>query len=222
MAILSVSSLITAFYMFRLVFLTFFNTYRGSEESKHHIHESPWTITVPLIILCVCSVLGGLLNLPDLVKSNHWMSHYLSAVTAPSAELIKEHEPLSHGMELVLMSFAGLGAIIMILYARYVYITKKAMPEEESALTGLPKLVSNKFYVDELYDKLITKPVFKLSEWWGQFVDKLVIDRGVNGVAKSLEVGGKTLRLFQNGHTGFYVFAMVLGMVVFFIIRLLI
>ncbi|HEX5113043.1 MAG TPA: NADH-quinone oxidoreductase subunit L [Saprospiraceae bacterium] len=221
-AILSVSSLITAFYMFRLVFLTFFNTYRGSEESKHHIHESPWTITVPLIILCVCSVLGGLLNLPDLVKSNHWMSHYLSAVTAPSAELIKEHEPLSHGMELVLMSIAGLGAIIMILYARYVYITKKAMPEEESALTGLPKLVSNKFYVDELYDKLITKPVFKLSEWWGQFVDKLVIDRGVNGVAKSLEVGGKTLRLFQNGHTGFYVFAMVLGMVVFFIIRLLI
>ena len=96
------------------------------------------------------------------------------------------------------------------------------MPETDAALQGLPKLVSNKFYVDELYDKLITKPVFKLSEWWGQLVDKLVIDRGINTFAKSLEMGGRTLRVFQNGHTGFYIFAMVIGMVVFFIIRLLI
>jgi len=220
--ILSLSSLLTAFYMFRLVYLTFFNTYRGSEESRHHIHESPWTMSVPLIILCVFSVLGGLLNLPDLVRSNHWMAHYLSAVTAPSATLLREHEPLSHGMEALLMSIAGAGAIVAILYARYIYVTRKTLPEEDAALHGFPKLVSNKFYVDELYEKFITRPVFKLSEWWGHFVDKLVIDRAVNGVAKSLEVSGKTLRLFQNGHTGFYVFAMVIGMVVFFIIRLLI
>ena len=220
--ILSLSSLLTAFYMFRLVFLTFFNTFRGSDETHSHIHESPWTITVPLIILCVLSVLGGLIGLPEVISSQHWLAHYLSPVTGPSVELLGEGHALSHSTEIMLMSIAGAGAIAAILYARYVYITKKTLPEEESVLTGLPKLVSNKFYVDELYDKLITKPVFKLSEWWGQFVDKLVIDRGVNGVAKSLELGGKTLRLFQNGHTGFYVFAMVLGMVVFFIIRLLI
>lgn len=220
--ILSLSSLLTAFYMFRLVFLTFFNDYRGSEESKHHIHESPWTMAVPLIVLCVLSVVGGLIGLPELISSQHWLTHYLSAVTNPSAELLGEAHALSHSTEIMLMSIAGAGAIAAILYARHVYVTKKTLPEEESMLTGLPKLVSNKFYVDEVYDKLITRPVFKLSDWWGQFVDKLVIDRGVNGVAKSLEVGGKTLRLFQNGHTGFYVFAMVIGMVVFFIIRLLI
>lgn len=120
------------------------------------------------------------------------------------------------------MSIAGAGAIAAILYARFVYVTKKTLPEEDVALHGLPRLVSNKFYVDELYEKFITRPVFKLSEWWGQFVDKSIIDRAVNGIAKSLEVSGKTLRLFQNGHTGFYVFAMVIGMVLFFIIRLLI
>jgi len=220
--ILSLSSLLTAFYMFRLVYLTFYNTYRGSEESSHHIHESPWTMSVPLIILCTLSVFGGLLNLPDLIKSNHWMAHYLSAVTEPSLALLGEHEPLSHSTELLLMSIAGIGAILVILYARYVYITKKTMPEEDAEVYGLSKLVSNKFYVDEAYDKTITRPAFKLSDWLGQFFDKSVLDRSVNGIAKSLEVSGKTLRLFQNGHTGFYVFAMVIGMVIFFIIRLLI
>ena len=220
--ILSLSSLLTAFYMFRLVFLTFFNDYRGTEESKHHIHESPWTMSVPLIILCVLSVFGGLLGLPEVISAQHWLGHYLSAVTNPSAALFESGEAMSHMTEIMLMSIAGAGAIASILYARHVYVSRKTMPEEDAALQGLPKLVSNKFYVDELYEKFITRPVFKLSEWWGQFVDKLVIDRAVNALARSLEVSGKTLRLFQNGHTGFYVFAMVIGMVVFFIIRLLI
>lgn len=220
--ILSLSSLLTAFYMFRLVFLTFFNNYRGSEESSHHIHESPWTMSVPLIILCVLSVFGGLLGLPEVISAHHWLGHYLSAVTEPSAAILAEGGALSHTTEIVLMSIAGAGAIAVILYARYVYVTKKTIPEEDAAVHGLPKLVSNKFYVDEQYEKIFTRPTFKLSDWWGQFVDKSVIDRAVNGLAKSLEMGGKTLRLFQNGHTGFYVFAMVIGMVVFFIIRLLI
>jgi NADH-quinone oxidoreductase subunit L len=220
--ILSLSSLLTAFYMFRLVYLTFFNSYRGSEETHHHIHESPWTMAVPLIILCVLSVFGGVLGLPEVISANHWLGHYLSAVTGPSASLLAEGEALSHTTEILLMSIAGAGAIAAILVARYIYVTKKTLPEEDAALQGLPKLVSNKFYVDELYEKAITRPAFKLSDWWGHFVDKSIIDRAVNGLAKSLEVSGKTLRLFQNGHTGFYVFAMVIGMVVFFIIRLLI
>ena len=220
--ILSLSSLLTAFYMFRLVYLTFFNNFRGTEETRKHIHESPWTITIPLIILCVLSVFGGLLGLPHVISPNHWLLNYLSGVTAPSAVYLGEGHSLSHGTEIILMSIAGLGAIAAILFAYQIYVKKKTIPEDEAALTGLPKLVSNKFYVDELYDKLITKPVFRLSEWWGHLVDKLVLDRGINTFAKSLEMGGRALRVFQNGHTGFYIFAMVIGMVVFFIIRLLI
>jgi NADH-quinone oxidoreductase subunit L len=220
--ILSLSALLTAFYMFRLVYLTFYNEFRGTDETKHHIHESPWTITVPLIILCVLSVIGGLIGLPAVFHVNHWLSGYLAEVTAPGTALLHHEGHLSHSTEIILMSIAGLGAIAAILFARNKYVTRKAMPEEETQLDGVGKLVYNKFYVDELYDRLIVKPTFKLSEWWGQFVDKQILDRIVNTTARSVEVGGRTIRLFQNGNTGFYVFAMVAGMIVLFIIRLLI
>ena len=220
--ILFISSLITAFYMFRLVYLTFFNNFRGTEETKHHIHESPWTMTTPLIILCVLSVLGGLIGLPAVFHVNHWLDTYLSAVTEPSAAFLHHGEKLSHSLEIGLMSFAGLAAILVILYAYRKYVTGKAMPERDEELTGIPKLISNKFYVDEIYEGQITKPVFKLSEWFGNFFDKKVVDRVVNVSAESMDTGGKSLRLFQSGNTGSYVFAMVIGIIVLFIIRLLI
>ena len=220
--ILFISSLLTAFYMFRLVFLTFFNSFRGTEEVKHHIHESPWTMTVPLVILCVLSVAGGVLGLPVVFHVNHWLGTYLASVTAPSAELVHHGEALSHSVEIGLLVFAGVAAIIVILIAARKYITQKAMPEDDASLTGLPKLIYNKFYVDELYNSLIVVPLFKMSEWFGNFFDKQVVDRAVNGTASMMDTGGKTLRQLQTGNTGFYVFAMVIGMVVLFIIRLLI
>ncbi len=220
--ILFISSLLTAFYMFRLVFLTFFNNFRGTEETKHHIHESPWTMTLPLIILCVLSVVGGLIGLPAVFDVSHLLGTYLTSVTEPSASLIHHGEMLSHSLEIGLMTLAGLAAILVILFARRKYITLKAMPEADSAITGIPKLIYHKFYVDEIYESWIVKPVFKMSEWFGTFFDKQVVDRVVNATAGVMDSGGKTLRLFQNGNTGFYVFAMVIGMVVLFIIRLLI
>ena len=220
--ILFISSLLTAFYMFRLVFLTFFNSFRGTEEVKHHIHESPWTMTVPLIILCILSIVGGMLGLPAVFHVNHLLDTYLSAVTSPSAALVHHGEALSHSMEIGLLSFAGIAAILVILYAARKYVTLKAMPEDDASITGLPKLIYNKFYVDEIYNNMIVVPLFKMSEWFGNFFDKQVVDRAVNGTASMMDTGGKTLRQLQTGNTGFYVFAMVIGMVVLFIIRLLI
>ena len=220
--ILFISSLLTAFYMFRLVFLTFFNSFRGTEEVKHHIHESPWTMTVPLIILCILSIVGGMLGLPAVFHVNHLLDTYLSAVTSPSAALVHHGEALSHSMEIGLLSFAGIAALLVILYAARKYVTLKAMPEDDASITGLPKLIYNKFYVDEIYNSMIVVPLFKMSEWFGNFFDKQVVDRAVNGTASMMDTGGKTLRQLQTGNTGFYVFAMVIGMVVLFIIRLLI
>ncbi len=220
--ILFISSLLTAFYMFRLVFLTFFNSFRGTEEVKHHIHESPWTMTVPLIILCILSVVGGVLGLPAVFHVNHMLDTYLAAVTSPSASLVHHGEALSHSMEIGLLSFAGIAAILVILYAARKYVTLKAMPEADASINGLPKLIYNKFYVDEIYNSVIVVPLFKMSEWFGNFFDKQVVDRAVNGTASMMDTGGKTLRQLQTGNTGFYVFAMVIGMVVLFIIRLLI
>ncbi len=220
--ILSISSLLTAFYMFRLVYLTFHNSFRGTDETKHHIHESPWTMTVPLVILCALSVVGGVLGLPAVFHAQHWLAGYLSNVTAGSLPYLHHPEHLSHSLEIILMSIAGAGAILMILFARHQYVTKKQLPPSDVSLTGFEKLVANKFYVDELYERFISQPVFKLSDAFGGFVDKQIVDRLVNGVGTLVDMSGKTLRLFQTGSTGFYVFAMVLGMIVLFIIRLLI
>jgi NADH-quinone oxidoreductase subunit L len=175
--ILSLSSLITAFYMFRLVYLTFFNDFRGTEETRTHIHESPWTMTFPLIILCILSVIGGLIGLPSVFHVQHWLSGYLGGITDASADYLHHAEKISHSTEIILMSIAGIGAMVAIYLAYIKYVKRNHIPAEESQLSGLAKLVYHKFYVDELYEKYITQPVFKLSEWSGKFIDKQIVDR---------------------------------------------
>ncbi len=220
--ILSISSFITAFYMFRLVFLTFFGNFRGTEETKKHIHESPITMTLPLIILCILAVVGGLLGLPEVFHVQHAFSTYLSSVTEGSAQYLVRHEKVSHATEIVLMSFAGIGAIVVILFAYNKYVKQNALPAEDSELTGLNKVISNKFYVDEIYDTVFVKPITVLSDLFLVLVDKLIIDLAVNATAWIAATTGKTMRLIQTGNTGFYVFAMVIGMMVLLIIRLFI
>ncbi|MBP9186730.1 MAG: NADH-quinone oxidoreductase subunit L [Bacteroidia bacterium] len=221
-AILSISSFITAFYMFRLVFLTFFGNFRGTEETKKHIHESPATMTIPLIILCILAVVGGFLGLPEVFHVQHAFSNYLSAVTSGSEQYLVHHDKVSHSTEIILMSFAGIGAIVVIMFAYFKYVKKAELPVNDNELTGLNKVISNKFYVDEIYDTLIVKPITILSDLFLVLVDKLIIDLAVNATAWIVATTGKTMRLFQTGNTGFYVFAMVIGMMVLLIIRLFI
>ncbi len=220
--ILSFSSLLTAFYMFRLIYLTFYNSFRGTEDTRSHIHESPWTMTLPLIVLCFLSVFGGIIGLPEAFSAHHWLESYLSGVTDGSLAFLPHTEPLSHSMEIGLMSLAGIAAILVIIYARYRYLTLQQQPTDEKLLKGFEKLVYHKFYVDEFYEKFISQPFFRLSDFAGRWIDKFLIDRVVNGSAWIVDATGRTLRLLQTGNTGFYVFAMVIGMVVLFIIRLLI
>jgi NADH-quinone oxidoreductase subunit L len=220
--ILSISSFITAFYMFRLVFLTFFGNFRGTEETKKHIHESPITMTLPLVILCILAVVGGLLGLPEVFHVQHAFKTYLSSVTEGSAQYLVHHEKVSHATEIALMSFAGIGAIVVILFAYNKYVKQNALPANDSELTGLNKVISNKFYVDEIYETVFVKPITVLSDLFLVLVDKLIIDLAVNATAWIVATTGKTMRLMQTGNTGFYVFAMVIGMMVLLIIRLFI
>ncbi len=219
--ILSISSMITAFYMFRLVYLTFYGNFRGTDETKKHIHESPLTITIPLVVLCALSIFGGLLGLPSVFHVSHLFATYLSSVTEPSKAFLHEHEAVSHSTEILLMSFAGLAAIASIVYAYRKYVTNGEQPDDEASLTGINKWVSNKFYVDELYDKVFVKPMIVLSDLFMVVVDKLIIDLVVSAAAWFVGFSGRMLRLVQTGNTGFYIFAMVLSMVVLFVIRLL-
>ena len=221
-AILSISSMMTAFYMFRLVYLTFFNDFRGTEEVKKHIHESPSIMTIPLVVLAILSVIGGFVGLPSVFGFTHKFQLYLSSVTDASKEIMKENAELNHSMEYVLIATAIIAAVVSILYARFKYISKKEQPSEDAALTGIEKIVYNKFYVDEIYETIIVKPLKVLSDLFLVLVDKLIIDLLVNTVAWVVGLSGRTLRLVQTGNTGFYVFAMVFGIIVLFVLRLLI
>ncbi|MCU0423640.1 MAG: NADH-quinone oxidoreductase subunit L [Bacteroidia bacterium] len=219
--ILTTSSLITAFYMFRLVYLTFFNEFRGTEDVKKHIHESPALMTIPLVVLTILSVIGGFMGLPEGLGFTHAFGNFLSEVTAPSLPYLKQHQHLSHATEIGLMIFAVVAALSMIVWARIKYVKNKELPAADESLTGLNKIISNKFYVDEFYNNIIVKPITVLSDLFLVLIDKLIIDLAVNATAWVVSATGKTLRLLQNGNTGFYVFAMVIGMIVLLLIRVI-
>jgi NADH-quinone oxidoreductase subunit L len=221
--ILSISSMMTAFYMFRLVYLTFNGNYRGSDETKKHIHESPAIMTTPLVILAILSVIGGFMGLPAVLGFTHRFATYLSHITDASKDLLPHAHHLSHVTEYALIATAIIAAIAAIFYARNQYVTKGYLPaDDEQALPALQKAVVNKFYVDEIYDKIFVKPIQVLSDLFLVLVDKLIIDLLVNATAWFVGLTGRTLRLLQTGNTGFYIFAMVLGMIILLVIRLFI
>jgi NADH-quinone oxidoreductase subunit L len=220
--ILSASAMLTAFYMFRLVFLTFNGSFRGTEETKKHIHESPLLMTIPLVLLAILSIAGGFMGLPEGLGFTNKFANYLAYVTAPGNEILSgSSHHMSHTTEIILMVVAFTIAILSIFYARKKYISDKQLPHAEGdTLPSTQKLVYNKFYIDEVYEKVFVKPFMVLSDLFLVLIDKLVIDLIVNATALLTGASGKVLRLIQTGNTGFYLFAMILGTILLFIIRL--
>ncbi len=218
--LLSVSSMITAFYMFRLFFLTFFTTFRGSEEEKHHLHESPWTMTLPLAVLALFAIGAGFLGMPSVMQMPHWFNGFLAPVVETSKIILGESHHVTHSTEIMLMLVATALAISSIVIAYVLYINRKSIPESVEETTGFAKWVSNKFYIDELYDKIFVKPIMVLSDIFHVVIDKLIIDLFVNASAWIVGFSGRTLRLVQTGNTGFYIFIMVIAMMVLLLIQL--
>ncbi len=218
--IMSFSSLLTAFYMFRLYFLTFGTSFRGTEEQKKHLHESPSTMTVPLMALAALSIIGGLMGLPMVLSKTHLFSEYLAPVFVRSSEIFGAEHHLEHTTEWMLMGIATAAALFSIGMAYNMYVNKKDIPEADEALSGFTKWVANKFYVDELYDTIIVRPLKVMSEIFFVLVDKLIIDLFVNATAWIVGFTGRTFRLIQTGNTGFYIFAMVISMMVLLFFQL--
>ncbi len=208
-----IGALFTAFYMFRMLFLTFFGKFRGSAEQANHVHESPVTMTIPLIVLAVLSVIGGMLNVPAALGGSHALAEFLSPVFADSAAR-SEAFHLAHSTEYLLMGVSAIGAIVMAIVAYRKYISNAAVPAADGAPRGvLSRLSYHKFYVDELYDRLIVRPLNGLSVFFYRFTDKGGIDGLVNGLDKTIGETGKGLRLLQSGNVGFYIFMMVIAAV---------
>ncbi len=198
-----VAAMMTAFYMFRLYFLTFNGSFRGTHDQEHHLHESPVAMTMPLIVLAILSVVGGYVGLPEVMSEHNALDAYLSPVVTN----LGEHH-LSAGLEWTLMGASVVVSVIMIIVA-YVMHRKPVFADN----TGLAKILENKWYVDELYNAIIVRPMATLSDLLDKFAERRGIDGMVNGVGKSVKWGGDKLRLLQSGQVGFYIFMMVLGIV---------
>ncbi|HEX9981356.1 MAG TPA: NADH-quinone oxidoreductase subunit L [Flavobacterium sp.] len=200
--IASLASIMTAFYMFRLLFLTFFKDFRGTEEQKHHLHESPALITIPLIILAILAAVGGVISLPG----NSWLSHYLAPVFGEKAHVAHHFGTV----EYTLMGIAVAGGLVGIIIAYMKYIKQSQVPQRDEKITGVSKLLYNKYYVDEIYEALFVKPLHAMSRFFRDFVETALSGfvYGFGKFANALGTQGKTL---QNGSIGTYLFAFVLG-----------
>ncbi|MDX2189784.1 MAG: NADH-quinone oxidoreductase subunit L [Bacteroidota bacterium] len=210
-----VGAMFTAFYMFRLLFLTFFGSFRGTHEQEHHLHESPLSMTVPLMILAGLSVVGGFFNVPEVLGGNAALANYFAPIFS-DAQLIMTNEAhlLDHTTEYILMGTSVGLALASILTAYFIYVVKKTVPiADGQSLNPINQLIYNKYYIDEIYDTIIRKPLDQFSGFAFNIIEKSGIDRIVNEVGAGTIGAGKTIRHLQTGNIGFYIFAMVVGLV---------
>lgn len=208
-----IGALCTAFYMFRLLFMTFFGEFRGTAEQQAHLHESPWQMTLPLIVLAALAAIGGLLNVPSALGGGHWLGEFLNPVFATSNMLAQPFE-LSHTTEYILMAISSIGAIGMAFFAYNKYANSSSTVAEDLTSKGaLYRLSYGKFYIDEFYNAIVVKPLDGLSKVLYRQIDRLGIDKLVNGVGDFFLLAGRGIRQIQTGHVGFYIFMMVLGVI---------
>ena len=208
-----ITAMFTSFYMFRMLYLTFYGKFRGTHEQEHHLHESPPSMTIPLIILAALSIVGGFIGIPEVLGGHHWLEHYLAPVFENSTKILGEHV-LPASTDMTLMAISVGGAVLALIYAYIKYIKNAHVPiADEEERPALANLSYHKFYVDELYDAVIRKPLDVLSGFFYRVVERLGIDGFVNGLGKGSLDASKGLRLLQTGNVGFYIFMMVIGII---------
>lgn len=208
-----IGAMFTSFYMFRMMYLTFNGNFRGTSDQEHHLHESPSSMTIPLIVLAILSALGGLIGIPAVLGGGHWLSSFLAPVFEASSGKLG-HLTLDHTTEYILMAVSVGAALASMLYAYSRYVKQGHVPADDREERGtLARLSYNKFYIDEIYDAVISRPLDSLSGFLYRTVDKLGIDGIVNGFGKGAVEASKGFRLLQSGMVGFYILMMVVGMI---------
>ena len=208
-----ITAMFTAFYMFRMLYLTFYGKFRGTHEQEHHIHESPATMTIPLIVLAILSIIGGFIGVPESLGGHHELAAFLAPVFKGSAPLLTSHE-LSKSTEMTLMIISVGAALLAIAYAYVKYVKNAHVPvRDDEERPALVDISYHKFYIDELYDAIIRKPLDALSVFFYKVIDRMGIDGIVNGLGKGSVEASKGLRLLQTGNVGFYIFMMVVGII---------
>ncbi len=205
------AALMTAYYMFRLLFVTFSGKFRGTHEQEHHLHESPSAMTLPLIILAILAVIGGFVGVPHALGGHNEIAAFLQ----PVIPVHEAAQPVSATTEYALMGGVTLAVIAVIAFA---YMQNKNFTAKDN--TGLGKVLENKWYVDEIYEAVIVKPIENIGAFFSNIMEKKGIDGLVNGVGRAVNYGSRQIRLLQTGHVGTYVLLMVIGILVLFIVQM--
>jgi len=207
-----VAAFITAFYTFRLIFMTFWNESRMEPEVEKHVHESPWSMTVPLMVLGGLSLVGGFLGFPPEAGVFH---HFLEPVFEPANEILGIHHEPFGGIDLTLMIVSVAVAVSGVVLAYFFYVRQRDLPEKAgSAAQPLYKAIYNKWYIDEIYDATVVRLVIDGSRFLWRSFDAAVIDGIVNGVGKLWEVSGAAVRPAQTGKVQNYAGVMFAGVFV--------
>lgn len=206
--IMFVIAAMTAVYMFRMYYLTFHGEFRGTEEQKHHLHESPLTMTLPLVVLAVLSVVGGFLNLPHFIAHGDYahLSHWLERIYVRDVQLGE----VAFNTEMILLALTVLMFFAVWFIVRNIYGVKKKLPLPEKQFTGWERLSNKKLFIDEIYDVTFVKLTEGLGIG-GKMFDKNILDRFVNFVGFGAEDSGRAAKRLQNGNVENYVLIMTLA-----------
>ena len=204
-----IGAAMTAFYMFRLYATTFLGQFRGTHDQEHHLHESPISMTLPLILLAIASVTAGAIGIPSIMGGNHWLSHQLIPVIG------EQHEGhLSHETEWILMAVS----VSIALVALFIAIARYKKQVDAEPQTALGKFLQDKWYIDELYNNAIVQPLNKFAGFLKEVIEKKVIDGAVNGTGKLVQYSARQIRLIQSGQVGYYILFMVLSLVLMIVL----
>ena len=229
----------TAFYMFRALFMTFFGESRVDEHVAHHIHESPKIMTVPLMVLAILSIIGGYVGVPHILGGANHIHEFLAPVLGGGAEPAKAHAGITflsqawasggegggHAatLELLMMVVSVIIAFIGIGIAYLFYVKNPALPKLlAEKQKGLYTLILNKYYIDELYEILFINSLKRLGTGLWRGFDDFIIDGTVNGIAYLVGWLSSVMRRVQTGLVQNYVFSIVIGgviLVVYYIVR---
>jgi NADH-quinone oxidoreductase subunit L len=208
-----IAAFITAFYTFRLIFMTFWGKSRMDPEVEHHVHESPWSMVGPLMVLGALSVAGGFLGFPP---ENGVFHKFLEPVFEPANHILGVEHHAFGALDLVLMVVSVAVALSGVFLAYLFYVRRPdELPQKAGAAAQpLYKAILNKWYIDEIYNATIIRLVVDGSRWLWRVVDAGIIDGAVNGVGRLWDVAGKVVSPLQTGRVQNYAVVMFLGLFV--------
>jgi NADH-quinone oxidoreductase subunit L len=226
------AAMITAVYMTRLMIMTFHGENRTGQEEARHLHEAPWVMWVPLAVLAVLSIFGGWVNVPHdiqesflggfgLLPMSEWLHEWLHPIAGMADEIafannaqFAHHAPFGGGEVLWAVLSTAAALVVVVVSARVVGGFKILPASESEAPSGFKKVLYMKYYVDELYDRIIVQPLIRASRFAWKVIDVGIVDGIANGLGNLARALGWVGSLFQTGSVNTYALFLAIGVLV--------